>query len=82
MKTRLELYNSFKAEADPEKGLDIFRKIHQMAADEFEVFGVATASSQWGVVNAKLRNVPESLPGSWMYPDPAPTLPQQYFYAD
>ncbi|MDB3929030.1 hypothetical protein N9413_07440 [Paracoccaceae bacterium] len=53
-----------------------------MAADEFEVFGISTASSQWGVVNAKLRNVPESLPGSWMYPDPAPTLPQQYFYAD
>ena len=82
MKKRLALYDAFKAEADPEKGLDIFRQIHQIAAEEFEVFGISTASSQWGVVNEKLRNVPEALPGSWMYPDPGPTMPQTYFYAE
>ena len=80
MKKRLALYDAFKAEADQAKGLDIFREIHQIAADEFEIFGISTAPNQQGVVNAKLRNVPDSLPGSWMYPDPGPTLPQTYFY--
>ncbi|WP_235912935.1 ABC transporter substrate-binding protein [Oceanomicrobium pacificus] len=82
MKKRLALYDAFKAEADQAKALDIFREIHQIAADEFEFFGISTAPNQWGVVNAKLRNVPESLPGAWMYPDPGPTLPQQYFFAE
>ena len=82
MKRRLELYDQFKAEADQAKALDIFREIHQIAADEFEIIGVSTAPNQYGVVNAKLRNVPDSLPGAWMYPDPGPTLPQTYFYAE
>jgi len=82
MKTRLALYDQFKAEADQAKALDLFREIHQMAADEFEIIGITFRPSTYGVYNAKLRNVPEALPGSWMYPDPAPTLPWTYYYAE
>lgn len=82
MKKRLELYDAFKSEADPEKGLEIFREIHRIAADEFEIIGITQRPNAFGVVNAKLRNVPEVIPGSWMYPDPAPTLPQTYYYAE
>ena len=74
--------DQFKAEADPEKGLDIFRQIHSIAADEFEIIGITQRPNAFGVVNSKLRNVPEVIPGSWMYPDPAPTMPQTYFYAE
>jgi peptide/nickel transport system substrate-binding protein len=82
MKARLALYDQFKAEADQAKALDLFRQIHQMAADEFEIIGITFRPSTYGVYNAKLRNVPEALPGSWMYPDPAPTLPWTYYYAE
>jgi len=82
MKKRLELYDRFKAEADQAKALDLFREIHQIAADEFEIIGITFRPSTYGVYNAKLRNVPEALPGSWMYPDPAPTLPWTYYYAE
>ncbi len=82
MKTRLALYDQFKAEADQAKALDLFREIHQMAADEFEIIGITFRPSTYGVYNGKLRNVPEALPGSWMYPDPAPTLPWTYYYAE
>ena len=82
MKERLALYDAFKSEADQGKALDLFRQIHQMAADEFEVIGITLAPPAIGVVNAKLRNVPESIPASWMYPDPGPTLPQTYYYVD
>ncbi|KHQ52877.1 ABC transporter substrate-binding protein [Mameliella alba] len=82
MKKRFQLYDDFKAEADQDKALDIFREIHRIAAEEFEIIGITTRPSVYGVVNAKLRNVPEALPGSWMYPDPGPTLPQTYFYAE
>ncbi|MEM7444844.1 MAG: ABC transporter substrate-binding protein [Pseudomonadota bacterium] len=80
MQERLALYDAFKAEADQEAALDIFRQIHQIAADEFEIIGISLAPNKPGVVNVNLRNVPDSLPASWMYPDPGPTLPQTYYY--
>jgi peptide/nickel transport system substrate-binding protein len=82
MKKRLALYDAFKSEADQEKALDIFREIIQISADEFEVLGVTTAPNQFGVVNKKLRNVPASLPGGWMYPDPGPTMTTTYYYSE
>lgn len=82
MKKRLALYDAYKAEADQAKALDIFREIHNIAADELEVIGISLAPNLVGVVNEKLRNVPAAIPASWMYPDPSPTLPQTYFYAD
>lgn len=80
MKKRLALYDEFKQVADPDRQAEIFREIHQIAADEFEVFGVVTAPNRFGVVNTSLRNVPDSIPGAWMYPDPGPTLPQTYYF--
>ena len=82
MKTRLALYDDFKKEPDQDKALDIFRQIHQIAADEFEIIGVALAANLVGVVNKNLRNVPDQIPGSWMYPDPGPTLPQSWYYEE
>lgn len=80
MKKRLELYDAFKKEADQEKALDIFREIHQMAAEELEIIGISLAPNLVGVVKKDLGNVPPSIPASWMYPDPAPTLPATYYW--
>ena len=69
-------------EADQEKALDIFRQIHQEAADEMEIIGISLAPNLVGVVNKKLKNAPRSLPSSWMYPDPGPTLPQTWYWPE
>ena len=82
MVERLALYDAFKQEPDQEKALDIFRQIHQIAADEFEIIGISLAPNLVGVVSTELHNVPRQIPASWMYPDPGPTLPQTYFYAN
>lgn len=80
MKKRYALYADFKKEADQDKANAIFSEILQIAADEFEIFGVATPPNLVGVVKNGLMNVPDTLPASWMYPDPAPTLPQSYYW--
>lgn len=82
MKKRYALYEKFLAEADPEKQREIFAEIHQIAADQFEVFGVVSDPNRIGIMDEDLRNVPESMPRAWMYPTPAPTLPPQYYYAE
>ena len=79
---RLDLYEQYKAEADPEKQLEIFAQIHQEAADAFEVFGVTLGANKVGIKAKDLMNVPMSYPSGWAYPDPAPTLPQQYYWAE
>ncbi|MFK7889445.1 MAG: ABC transporter substrate-binding protein [Granulosicoccus sp.] len=81
MKQRLSLYDQFKQEPDPQKANDLFREIHQLAADSMESIGISLAPNLIGVVNTDLRNVPPVIPASWMYPDPGPTLPQTYYYA-
>lgn len=80
MKARLALYDEFKQVSDPDEQVRLFGEILQMTADEFEVFGISSAPNTFGVVNNKLHNVPAIMPGSWMYPNPGPTLPQTYFY--
>ncbi|MBI1172882.1 ABC transporter substrate-binding protein [bacterium] len=79
-KERLALYDQFKQTSDPAKQKEIFGKILQIAADQFEMIGISSAPPLYGVVNKKLGNVPDVIPASWMYPDPAPTLPQTYYW--
>lgn len=80
MKKRFNLFAEYKSKADPADQDRLFREIHSIAADEFEVIGVVSDANRVGVVNKNLRNVPEAMPRAWMYPDPGPTLPQQYYY--
>lgn len=80
MKQRLALYDEFKRTADPAEQERIFKEIHSMAADAFEVIGIVTDPDRVGIQNVNLRNVPTSMPRAWMYPNPGPTLPQQFFF--
>ncbi len=82
MLKRYDLFAEYKANADPDEQMRLFREIHEIAADEFEVFGVVSDPDRIGIKNAKMRNVPEQMVRSWMYPNPGPTLPQQYYYAE
>ena len=81
VKKRMELYDAAKATVDPEKRHALIEEIADIAADEFEVFSVSKAMPTYGIVKNDLRNVPESMPSSWYYPTPAPTLPQVWFWA-
>ncbi len=80
MKQRMDLWNKARAQTDPEDFTAVMTEIGDIAAEQFEVIGISLTPPKYGVKNAKLRNVPESMPASWYYPTPAPTLPQQYYY--
>ncbi|MEM9222440.1 MAG: ABC transporter substrate-binding protein [Pseudomonadota bacterium] len=80
VKARMALYDQAKATADPAKRLAIIHEIADIAADEFEVFAVSKATPRFGIVKNDLRNVPESMPRSWYYATPGPTLPQIWFW--
>ncbi len=81
VKKRMELYDQAKSTVDPAKRRELISQIADIAADEFEVMSVSKSVPTYGIVKNDLKNVPESMPSSWYYPTPAPTLPQVWFWA-
>ncbi len=80
MRERLALWDQWKQASDPAKADALFGQILQKAADAFEVLGVEHGLTTFGIRNKRLMNVPASMPYSWNYPTPAPTLPEQYYF--
>jgi peptide/nickel transport system substrate-binding protein len=81
VKERMKLYDQARATVDPEKRRAIIHQIADIAAEEFEVMGVSKAVPTYGVTKAELMNVPESMPSSWYYPTPAPTMLTTWYWA-
>lgn len=79
-KKQMELYrNDLQGTGDRNKQRDIFNQILDIAAEEFYVIGISLPGDGYGIVKNTFHNVPQSLPGAWLYPSPAPTNPCQYW---
>ncbi len=81
VKERMKLYDEARATVDPQKRRELIEKIADIAADQFEVFGVSKALSSYGIKKLALKNVPEGMPSSWYYPTPAPTMLTTWYWA-
>ena len=81
MRERLVLWERWKQASSEQEADALFKQILQKAADSFEVLGTVRGPTLFGIRKTTLMNVPEQIPYSWNYPTPAPTLPQQYFFA-
>jgi peptide/nickel transport system substrate-binding protein len=80
-KQRFKLFDVARGTADMQKRGDTMKALFDIAADAFETVGVCLAVNAFGIVSNKLHNVPMKEPGSWSYPNPAPSLPQQYSFS-
>ena len=78
---QLELYDAIRATTDLDKQQDLMRQILDIAAEEFRTIGVARGTFDSGFMRRDFRNAPDFLFSSWSYPEPAPTNPPQYFFA-
>lgn len=80
VRERMKLYDEARGVVDPEKRREIIAKIADIAADEFEVFGLAKAQSTYGIVKNQVKNVPEEIPNTWYCAAPSQALPQTWFW--
>jgi peptide/nickel transport system substrate-binding protein len=81
MVKRLQLWDQWKQATTDAQADDLFRQILQNAADAFDVIGTEQGLTTFGIHSKKLMNVPASMPNSWSYANPGPTLLQQYYFA-
>jgi peptide/nickel transport system substrate-binding protein len=79
-KTRMKLYDQAKATVSVEEQGKLMKQIFDLCADAFETFGVTLAPNLFGIASNKLKNVPNGMPASWSWPNPGPSLPQQYYF--
>ncbi len=79
VKQQMELYDQIKATGDLDRQNELMREIIEIAKDQFYVIGISSSPPGYGVVKNNFKNVPMSMPGSWQYPTPAPTNPEQYW---
>jgi peptide/nickel transport system substrate-binding protein len=79
-KQRMKLFDVARGTADMAKRGAAMKELFDLTADAFETVGVCLAVNAFGVANSKLRNVPLKMPASWSWPNPGPSLPQQYYF--
>ncbi|SFH04692.1 peptide/nickel transport system substrate-binding protein [Actinopolymorpha cephalotaxi] len=78
-KRQLTLFDQLKGTADPGRRTSLMKQILAIAREEFYTIGINLQPEEYATVNNRLRNVPDTMPNSWVYPTPGPTNPEQYF---
>src|SRR5699024_10135717 len=77
---QMELSWQIPLEPDLEEQKALFRRILDIAKEQFYAIGIALPIDGYGIRKNHLRNVVESYPDSWLYLTPGPTdIPAWFF---
>ncbi|MBI5134117.1 MAG: ABC transporter substrate-binding protein [Candidatus Taylorbacteria bacterium] len=79
VKEQMSLYREIRRTADEAKQNELMARILDIAKDQFYAIGVSLPVDGFGIVRDGFKNVPEAMPAAFVYPNPAPTNPSQYF---
>lgn len=81
-KKQMELYDKLLVTVGTDAQNEIMKEILQIAQEEFWVMGTFRGPPGYGVCKNKFRNVPQEYWGSWLYPNPGPFHPCQFFWEE
>lgn len=76
---QMKLYDQIKETPGEDDRKKLFMQILQIAQEQFYAIGTVLPAPGYGIVKNNFHNVPKSMPGAWIYPNPAPTNPEQYY---
>jgi peptide/nickel transport system substrate-binding protein len=76
---QMELYDQIKASGDAAEQAELMNQILDIAAEEFYAIGISLGAPGYGIVKNTFHSVPSPHPGAWLYPNPGPTHPEQYW---
>lgn len=79
-KQRMKLFDEARGVSDLAKRGALMKQVFDLAAEAFEPIGVCLAVNAFGIAKLNLANVPNREPDSWSWPNPAPAMPQQFFF--
>jgi len=79
VKAAMALYGEIRKTSDEAKQKEMMVQLLDMAADQFYTIGTSTEADLFGIVTNRMRNTPEWLPLSWIYPTPGPWNTAQFY---
>jgi peptide/nickel transport system substrate-binding protein len=82
VKQQMDLYTQLRGTADAEGQNALMTQILDIAADQFYVIGIALPANGYGIVKDNLHNVPPAILQAYLYPSPAPTNPETFYYSE
>lgn len=80
VKAQIELYDKIEQSPDPEAQSEMFVELLATAQELYHAIGISLPAPGYGIKKNNLRNVLSPMPGAWLYPNPAPTQPEQYYF--
>lgn len=75
----MEIYKEILITPDEEEQVKLFQKINELNAKNLWVIGLVKSFPGFYLVKNNFRNVSEKDFSSWMYPNPGPICPEQFF---
>ena len=76
-----KLYDEARSTSDVAKQHVKMKEVFDLAADAFDAMGICLAPNLFGIASNRLRNVPAKMPAAWSWPNPGPSMPQQYYFS-
>lgn len=80
VKAQIELYDQIEQSPDPEIQSELFVELLATAEELYHAIGISLPAPDYGIKKNNLKNVLSPMPGAWLFPTPAPTRPEQYYY--
>jgi ABC-type transport system substrate-binding protein len=81
-KKQMELYDQLKVTVGTEAQNELMTEILNIAQEEFWCMGTYRTPPGYEIAKNKFRNIPSPNMGSWLYPNPGPQHPAQYFWEE
>ncbi|SEE75298.1 ABC transporter substrate-binding protein [Ruania alba] len=76
----LDLFEELLHTYDTEEASALSQEILAIAKEQFNLIGVCTRPTTYGIATNTMGNVPASLPGESAYTAPGPSHPEHYFF--
>ena len=77
---QVEIYNEIEETPDPAVQDELFNELLAIAQEDYHAIGISLPAMGYGIKKVNLRNVPATMPGAWLYPNPAPSWPMTYYF--
>ncbi|WGF87181.1 ABC transporter substrate-binding protein [Marinivivus vitaminiproducens] len=79
-KRQMDLFNQLQAEQDPAARLELMRQVMAISKEQLYTLGIVQPTTDYGIINTRLRNVPGVLIASSEFVHPGAANPEQFFF--
>jgi peptide/nickel transport system substrate-binding protein len=80
-KEQMALFDKVLATPDVEQRMQLLKSVFRIAKEQFWTIGIVQPTTDYGIINKRLKNVPNVMLASTMYTHPGAANPEQFYFA-